>query len=218
MIRRGGRKPASPLAIPPLLTLSYYLPVTKDDSSDNYLARRAADGCEDAAKEIVDRFGGRILGFLNKRNSQYSGNEDILQETLITAFARLHTFDFSRSFSAWMFGIARNKSSEHLRKIDRIEKLHAQAEDDRNTPSTPFQHLDQRERSTLFWERAKNLLSVDSFECLWLKYQEDLSIVEIADALGKKASAIKVNLFRARKTLSDQLEEFQPPNQQPQTL
>ena len=176
-----------------------------DDTTDLDLARRAAEGCEAAAREIVGRYGRRILGFLNKRNAHYSGNEDILQETFITAFDRLHTFDPSRSFSAWMFGIARNKASEHLRRSDRIDKLHARAVDDPNAPYTPSQHLDQREQSALFWDRARTLLAAESFECLWLRYQEELSVAEIAEALGKKVSAVKVALFRARKTLADHL-------------
>ena len=184
--------------------------MTRDDSSDIDLARRAADGCEDAASEIVGRYGKRILGFLNKRNTCNSGNEDILQETVITAFDRRHTFDPARSFSAWMFGIARNKAKEYLRRAESIEKLHARAGDDRDAPGSPFQDLDTREQSALFWERARTLLAADSFECLWLRYQENLGVAEIAEALGKNVSAIKVTLFRARKTLSGHLDEFHP--------
>jgi RNA polymerase sigma-70 factor (ECF subfamily) len=186
-----------------------------DDTTDLDLARRAAGGCEDAAREIVGRFGARILGFLNKRNAGGSNNEDILQETFITAFDRLPSFDPSRSFSAWIFGIARNKASEHFRKSDRIEKLHARAIEDHTAPVTPSQDLDRREQSALFWERARTLLAVEPFECLWLRYQEELSVAEIAETLGKKVSAVKVALFRARKTLAEHLDEFHPRHLQP---
>lgn len=187
---------------------STHLPVTMDDSSDIDFARRAAGGCEAAATEIVGRYGGRILGFLNKRNARTSDNEDILQETFIAMFDRLETFDPARSFSAWVFGIARNKANEHLRTTGRIEQLHARATDERGTPDTPSQHLDRREQSALFWERARRLLSAEQFECLWLRYQEELSVADIAESLGKKVPAIKVSLFRARKTLADQIDTF----------
>lgn len=186
--------------------------MTQPDSSDAELVKRAANGCEDAASEIVSRYGDRIFAFLNKRNAHRSGNEDILQETFITAFERLHIFDPSRSFSAWMFGIARNKAQEHYRKSQRIEQLHARAADQRDEPDTPSNDLEQREQAARFWERARTLLGADSFECLWLRYQEDLSITEIAEALGKQVSAVKVTLFRARQTLADHLDEFQPNN------
>jgi RNA polymerase sigma factor (sigma-70 family) len=99
--------------------------MTGSDTSDLDLARRAGGGCHDAAREIVDRYGARILGFLNKRNARNSDNDDILQETFIAMFEHLHTFDPSRSFSAWIFGIARNKANEHLRRTGRIKQLHA---------------------------------------------------------------------------------------------
>ena len=186
-----------------------------DDPTDLDLARRAAGGCEDAAREIVGRYGARILGFLNKRNAGGSSNEDILQETFITAFDRLPSFDPSRSFSAWIFGIAKNKASEHFRKSDRIEKLHARAIEERTAPVPPSQDLDRREQAALFWERARTLLAAEPFECLWLRYQEELSVAEIAAALGKKVSAVKVALFRARKTLAEHLDEFHPRHLQP---
>ena len=79
-----------------------------------------------------------------------------------------------------------------------------------NAPDTPSQHLDQREQSALFWDRARTLLAAEPFECLWLRYQEELSVAEIAEALGKKVSAVKVALFRARKTLADHLGPIPP--------
>jgi RNA polymerase sigma-70 factor (ECF subfamily) len=182
--------------------------MTGSDTSDLDLARRAGGGCHDAAREIVDRYGARILGFLNKRNARNSDNDDILQETFIAMFEQLHTFDPSRSFSAWIFRIARNKANEHLRRTSRIEQLHAQAVDDRNAPDTPSQHLDRREQSALFWSRARQLLDAEQFECLWLRYQEELSVADIAESLGKKVPAIKVTLFRARQTLADHLDTF----------
>lgn len=165
---------------------------------------------------MVDRYGARILGFLNKRNARNSDNDDILQETFIAIFEHLHTFDPSRSFSAWIFGITRNKANEHLRSAGRIEQLHAQAADDRSAPDTPSPHLDRREQSSLFWDRAPQMLGAEQFECLWLRYQEEPSIADIAESLGKKEPAIKVTLFRARKTLADHLGTFHHRKPDPQ--
>jgi DNA-directed RNA polymerase specialized sigma24 family protein len=68
--------------------------------------------------------------------------------------------------------------------------------------------LDRREQSALFWDRSRQLLSAEQFECLWLRYQEELSVADIAESLGKKVPAIKVALFRARQTLADHLDTF----------
>ena len=183
----------------------------ESQTTDAQLTELAAGGCQDAAREIVARYGGKLLGFLNRRNSRSNDNEDILQETFITVFDRLHTFDGSRSFSAWIFGIARNKANEHVRKIIRMEKLHADSAVEKVAPATPSSHVDQIEQSAVFWNQAKQLLSEEQFDCLWLRYQADLSISEIVESTGKSESAVKVSLFRARKILFSSIQNPNPP-------
>ncbi|MEO1857593.1 MAG: sigma-70 region 4 domain-containing protein [Rubritalea sp.] len=53
-----------------------------------------------------------------------------------------------------------------------------------------------------FWDESKRLLSQDQVSALWLKYQENLGISEIAHTLDKSEANVKIFLFRARKALA----------------
>lgn len=171
--------------------------------SDHELVARASGGCRDAVREIVNRYQGKLLSFLIKLGGSGSDSEDILQETFITTFDRLDSYDRSRPFSAWIFGIARHKAGENFRKSLRISKLKERGAIEDVLHETPSDHLDQKEQSNLFWNRARRLLNDDQFSSLWLHYQEDIGIAEIAITLGKTEGNVKILLFRARKILFD---------------
>lgn len=174
--------------------------MTHLNDAENTLIERAAQGCEIATREMIGCYSGRLLGFLNKRGNP-DQSEDILQETLIAALDGLKDFDRSRSFSAWIFGIARNKANEFHRKIARITDLHSKISDPGIDTTVPSHAMEQAEQSELFWSEARKCLSEDQFTCMWLRYQEDLGITEISEALDKSTANIKIILFRARKTL-----------------
>ncbi len=60
--------------------------------------------------------------------------------------------------------------------------------------------LERQDSRNSVWESAKKLKK-EFREVLVLKYIEDLSILEIANVLGKTQSNIKILLFRARNQL-----------------
>jgi len=140
------------------------------------------------------------MAFLLKRCSNYSDAQDILQDTFITAYQNLTKFDVSKPFSAWIFGIARNQANTHFRKAKPApNSTQLQTLSDNTTPLT---NLDSDDLANIFWKEAKRLLSDDEFDTLWLRYQENLPIKDIAHTLGKSLSNIKILLFRARKSLA----------------
>ena len=61
------------------------------------------------------------------------------------------------------------------------------------------------ERSRV-WELAERVLTEDQRSALWLRYAEDLSVQEIAEVLGRRATTVRVLMFRARQKLAEHLE------------
>lgn len=172
-------------------------------SPDPELVQHVLSGQQEAVRILIERYQGKLMSFLSKRGAAHADNQDILQETFISAFSKISTFDTTRSFSAWIFGIARNKANSHYRKVVPISPLDeqekaAEAVDE----ASPWENLDEQEQSSLFWTEAKRLLNEDQFSALWLQYQQSLSINEISSHLAKSVSNTKILLFRARKTLS----------------
>ncbi|HVU31297.1 MAG TPA: sigma factor, partial [Sphingomicrobium sp.] len=49
--------------------------------------------------------------------------EDLVQETLIAVHSKRATYDRNRSFTAWLFAIARYKMIDHFRRTRRLVPL-----------------------------------------------------------------------------------------------
>jgi len=56
------------------------------------------------------------------------------------------------------------------------------------------------------WLTARQRLTPDGYTVLWLHYAEDMAVRDVARAMGRSVSWVKVNLYRARRRLARELE------------
>ena len=88
-----------------------------DGSEDRDLVRRAIDGEEAAAEALFDRHFESLYAFVHYRVGRDDGlAEDVVQETLLTAFRQLRGFEARSTFHTWLCGIALNKVRSARRK------------------------------------------------------------------------------------------------------
>ena len=133
--------------------------------------------------------------------------DDVVQETLLTLHSARHTYDPSRSFTAWLTVIAQRRGIDALRRSGRSARREIHA------PLAYEQHADTAARADRGWietSRAHELGQAiatltpgqrEAVEHLALREQ---SLAEAADATGKTVGALKVNLHRALKALRAQ--------------
>jgi len=153
--------------------------------------------------KIVENHHLKIRSYIAKRCSNNADAEDITQEIFIAAYNNLSQYDTAKPFSAWIFGIARNKSNEHFRKVKRIPiPVDLDEIPECSHMDSPDELVSIDEKSKCFWDEAKRILSEEQFTAIWLKYQSDLSVTEISEALEVSESNAKIHLFRARKKLA----------------
>jgi RNA polymerase sigma-70 factor, ECF subfamily len=82
---------------------------------------RAAD--EAAWNELIARYEGRLLAFVESRLKRRDAAEDIVQETLIGFLTSLPNFDSGRSLESYLFSIAAHKLTDFLRREGRRPAL-----------------------------------------------------------------------------------------------
>lgn len=131
--------------------------------------------------------------------------EDAAQETFLRAYARLKQYDPSHKFSTWLFSIA----NHHC--IDRLRKRRARFVSIDDNPVLQNLESDgvRPESSALMMERSAeiqrllNEMEPEYRTPLILRYWEEYSYEEIADAMEISVSAVKSRLFRARKQMAD---------------
>ncbi len=165
------------------------------------LAWRCQQGCRAAFAELIDRYGSRLLQFLNYRTKNVHDAEDLVQDTFVRAYANIHQYRNEWKFSTWLFTIARRLASSHYRRANYARVV------DEPVPASmdPFELAAAEENRENIWSLARKL-SENQFRALWLRYTEGMSIKQIARVLGKSQVSAKVLLFRARTSLAGRLE------------
>ena len=91
----------------------------KPSEIDQKLIERIRGGDSGAWNELIARYEGRLLAFVDSRLSNRSASEDIVQETFIGFLNSLPNFDGRRSLESYMFSICAYKLTDHLRREGR---------------------------------------------------------------------------------------------------
>lgn len=164
---------------------------------DEELVRKVWAGSFPAFEELVSRYEARVNRYFLKCCQSEADAGDLTQITFVTAFQSISQFDIEHSFTAWLFTIARHKFIDHCRR----QRLTTDEIPEMEDGCDPYTSMDRMEQGRHVWDWARSQLTQDQFQALWLRYQEDLSIQEIAGALGRTQISVKVMLFRARQQL-----------------
>jgi RNA polymerase sigma-70 factor (ECF subfamily) len=124
--------------------------------------------------------------------------EDLTQETFAVAVVAARAGRCEALSLAWVLGVARHKVIDHYRKTTRDERrmslLTAGGDDVHD-----LQWLPDQEPARIVQALAG--LSAEHRLVLVLKYLDDLTVVQIAAALGKSPQAVESLLARARRAL-----------------
>ncbi len=97
---------------------------------DKRLIERIRGGDTTAWNDLIGRFEGRLLAYVESRLSNRSASEDIVQETLIGFLNSLPNYDGRRSLENYLFSICAYKLTDHLRREGRRPTIPLSAGDD----------------------------------------------------------------------------------------
>ena len=91
--------------------------------TDALLIGRIRDGEADAWQDLIDRYEGRLLAFVESRLRRRAASEDVVQETFIGFLNSLPNYDGRRSLESYLFAICAYKLTDHLRREGRRPTL-----------------------------------------------------------------------------------------------
>ncbi len=159
---------------------------------------KAQSGDEKAYHQLLTAVNQTLRGFLKKRISDAQAVEDVLQEVLIGIHRARHTFDPKRSFTAWMYAIARYKMIDYFRKTKRDASLIFI--DDMGAQGFEMEIYHEEGLIGEFQKLVKQLPLKQQEVLVSMKF-EGLSVKETASKLKMSESAVKVTAHRAFQTL-----------------
>lgn len=156
----------------------------------------AADGDPAAREWLVRRWTPAVWRFCVRMVGDEQDASDITQDVMIRVLSNLDRYDRTRSFSTWVFGIARNACiDEHRRRQHRRHDPLAEVVDAGPSPL----HEATREQRAQQLRAALDQLPDMYREVLVLFHFEHLKYTEIAEALALPLGTVMNRIFRARQ-------------------
>jgi RNA polymerase sigma-70 factor, ECF subfamily len=92
--------------------------------TDRYLVQQIRQGDTHAWDDLIARYEGRLLAFVDRRLHDRPASEDVVQETFIGFLHSLPNFDEKRELQTYLFSIASYKLTDHLRRAGRHPLQH----------------------------------------------------------------------------------------------
>lgn len=135
--------------------------------------------------------------------------EDIVQDTLVKVWNRRDTWDEIDSIEAFSLTICRNLALDRIKRADRrntsLDRPDMDAEDH---SSNPLEQTSMNDRIAMIKDFVDRLPEKQK-SCMQLRDFEGKSYKDIAGILDISESQVKVNLFRARQAVREQLIEIE---------
>lgn len=148
----------------------------------------------------------RLFGFLVYRTGDRALAEDLVADTFEAAYRARTRFDRRRaSARTWLYAIALNLLRDEARR--QAAQARAYERESRgpaagNAADAALERVAERDRIM----RSLACLSEQERECVALRFGADLSLKEIAAALGEPLTTVEGRLYRALRKLRDALE------------
>jgi RNA polymerase sigma-70 factor, ECF subfamily len=177
-----------------------------DGDTETALMQRMAGGDREAFATLYRRLERPLFGYLMKMVRERDMAEDVLSETMLEVWRQAGRFEGRSSVSTWVFSIAHHRAVSRFRKrrespLD--EEYAATIADDAPMPDQRAQSLGM---SRLLVQMIEQL-TFEHREVIHLAYYQELSVQEIADALGLPPNTVKTRMFYARQRLKALLAE-----------
>lgn len=150
---------------------------------------------------MIDRYQRLVLTICYKTTGDYFAAQDLAQETFLSAYTHLDSFDGANE-KAWLCRIAANKCTDYLksagrRQIPSQEDSFAGLVSER--PSPEQQALDREVGERLLYHCKRLKPPYDEIARLY--FYEERRPDEIARLTGRNVRTVQTQIYRARDSL-----------------
>nr|HET6902444.1 sigma-70 family RNA polymerase sigma factor [Ktedonobacteraceae bacterium] len=190
--------------------------------------KRELPGNTRSYEELVQRHMNRVYGIAYRVVNNREEAEDIAQEVFVKVFHNIKKFEQQAAFSSWVYRVATNSALDALDKTRRQTKnivpLSGQGGQSSKSGTANADNSDplqQQASSTVSPEdkviqkelrecinKVLKKLDREQARLLIMRDFDDLSYVEIANALEAGLSAVKMRIHRARLAFQEIFSQF----------
>ncbi|MDB4533821.1 sigma-70 family RNA polymerase sigma factor [Vicingaceae bacterium] len=200
---------------PHLSTIPYdiiaMLPFQFDNLTNRNELKKQPPHSQIDPEEWLDKYGDALYRFALARVCDPDAAEDLVQETLVSAFRSAEKFEGRSEEKTWLIGIIRRKIADHFQKVGReksfrnVEADLQSMSDDWLCPAMSAKAFESSLEKAEFWEAVETCIrELPTYlrEAFVQRItNDDLSVSQICDELGISSQNFGIRLYRARLML-----------------
>jgi RNA polymerase sigma-70 factor, ECF subfamily len=190
----------------------YFVNAMADENSEIARGLRRRD--PDLLDRLIEQYQHRLLRYLLHLTGNRAAAEDLFQETWIRVLERGRQYDGRHEFCTWLFAVARHLFIDSTRRKQHASLDGMLEEDDKpmEIPATgqpsAFDLTAQRELSDRVAAGLTHV-AAEYREALVLRFQEGLSLEEIAVVISAPLGTVKSRIYRGLNALQPYLKGAQ---------
>jgi RNA polymerase sigma-70 factor (ECF subfamily) len=185
MLRTAGRNPVE-------------RPARGADAEDVRLMARVALEDVRAFEQVYRRYYPRLARFLRGMLRQQALVDEVLDDTMLVAWRKAHTWDAASQLSTWLFAIAYRQALKAARRDTPALALEEEPAAPASAgPDNGLEHHQLQRRLA----GALGALTAEHRAVVELTYYHGYSCREISDIVGCPVATVKTRMFYARQRL-----------------
>jgi RNA polymerase sigma-70 factor (ECF subfamily) len=176
------------------------------DASDQELLTAVAQGDRSAFERLYGSYERRVFHYVYTLVADASLAEEIVSDTMFAVWRGAGTFASTSRVSTWIFGIARHKALDAVRR-SRPRQREVELDGAVTLPH-PQEHPEEgvlRSQLAKLTQRAMAALTREHQEILRLVFYEEQPYEEISTLLGIPPNTVKTRVYYAKQRLKEQL-------------
>src|SRR5271157_4323500 len=195
----------TPVSLSSMNATAYYFENAMAQESTE-IARGLRRRDPDLLDRLIEQYQHRLLRYLLYLSGRQELAEDFFQETWIRVLERGHQFDDRYAFSTWLFAVARNLVIDHMRRKQpaSLDGLLNDHEAPLDVPATgqpsPLEMSLRREQNEHIAAGMQHL-PAEYREAIVLRFQEGMSLEEIAGLTRVPLGTVKSRIYRGLRAL-----------------
>lgn len=164
---------------------------------------------------LVEQYEKPLYYFIRRLSSASSEEvEDVVQETFITAWKYINSYDPTFSIKVWLYRIARQQTIRAFRKRRARGGDAVTSTDILDLPeladSLDLPEEMHNEVTSTQVQECLQMLAEDQRSVLLLRYSEDMSYEEISDIMKKPVGTVSTLVHRAKNALEQSIQRHYP--------